>query len=179
MSASNRARLDSLVEGMSGLVDRADVAERVDQGVGSSPFTRLISKSLSLNFSLFHCWVGSSPFTRLISKSLSLNSSLFHRMGAVFMQNYLDYYNSLIPNTKFSSRIVRLVLRRLDNWFHLTQAHGRLAAEVNSDQNSANAVWENVNQKLFLAPRLFVVVDRSGVWCVTRLGLGWLGWYWK
>ena len=90
-SASNRARLDSLVEGMSGLVDRADVAERVDQGVGSSPFTRLISKSLSLNF------------------------SLFHRMGAVFMQNYLDYYNSLIPNTKFSSRIVRLFLRRLDN----------------------------------------------------------------
>ena len=91
MSASNRARLDSLVEGMSGLVDRADVAERVDQGVGSSPFTRWISKSLNLNF------------------------SLFHRMGAVFMQNYLDYYNSLIPNTKFSSRIVRLVLTRLDN----------------------------------------------------------------
>ena len=44
VSASNRAklmsRLDSLVEGMTKVVDRADVAERVDQGVGNSPFTR-------------------------------------------------------------------------------------------------------------------------------------------
>ena len=44
MSASNAAkimkRLEAAMEGMTRLVDRADVAERVDQGVGSSPFTR-------------------------------------------------------------------------------------------------------------------------------------------
>ena len=44
MSASNAAkimkRLEAAMEGMTKMVDRADVAERVDQGVGSSPFTR-------------------------------------------------------------------------------------------------------------------------------------------
>ena len=44
VSASNRAklmsRLDAMMEGMTKMVDRADVAERVDQGVGNSPFTR-------------------------------------------------------------------------------------------------------------------------------------------
>ena len=42
--SANRAklmsRLDALMEGMTKMVDRADVAERVDQGVGNSPFTR-------------------------------------------------------------------------------------------------------------------------------------------
>ena len=44
VSASNTAkmmnRLETVMEGMTKLVDRAGVAERVDQGVGSSPFTR-------------------------------------------------------------------------------------------------------------------------------------------
>ena len=44
------------------------------------------------------------------SRGLTLevyNAWPIFRMGAVFMQNYLDYYNSLIPSTKFSSRLVR------------------------------------------------------------------------
>ena len=49
MSASNTAkmmnRLETVMEGMTKLVDRAGVAERVDQGVGSSPFTRWLHKS--------------------------------------------------------------------------------------------------------------------------------------
>ena len=44
VSASNTARimnrLEAAMEGLTKMVDRADVAERVDQGVGSSPFTR-------------------------------------------------------------------------------------------------------------------------------------------
>ena len=34
------SRLDTLMEGMTKMVDRAGVAKRVDQGVGNSPFTR-------------------------------------------------------------------------------------------------------------------------------------------
>lgn len=73
------SRLGSFIEG----VDRADVAERVDQGIGSSPFTRWLKSKLII---------------------LTL---IILRMGAVFMQNYLDYYSTLIPSTKFSSRFVR------------------------------------------------------------------------
>ena len=39
------SRLGSFIEG----VDRADVAERVDQGIGSSPFTRWLKSKLTID----------------------------------------------------------------------------------------------------------------------------------
>ena len=39
------SRLGSFIEG----VDRADVAEKVDQGIGSSPFTRWLKSKLTID----------------------------------------------------------------------------------------------------------------------------------
>ena len=59
MSASNTAklmnRLETVMEGMTKLVDRAGVAERVDKGVGNSPFTRWLHNLYTTCIKLLEC----------------------------------------------------------------------------------------------------------------------------